>query len=164
MLFDEKKFGDAQLEHLYQQQQLRQNSAQLVYVLCVFTAALLLIALNHLPNPDFGLLLATLAAGFALTLNILLNLKLRLNNQIQIATIFWIIFFILFTLTAGEQHALLPVIIANFTIYTLLPFGLFLTLALCFSLSLTQTLAFILLTQQKTNEFVVDQVCFFNII
>lgn len=49
------KFGDAQLERLYRQHQLSQNTSLLVYVLCVFTASLLMLALNHLPRPGMTL-------------------------------------------------------------------------------------------------------------
>lgn len=51
------KFGDSQLERLYRQHQLSQNVSLLVYVLCVFTASLLMLALSHLPKPGFLILI-----------------------------------------------------------------------------------------------------------
>lgn len=161
-MLKEKIFGDSQLERLYCQQQLQQNAAQLVYVLCVFTASLLLIALNHLTYFDYGFLLAKVSAGVFLTLNILLNIQQQQESQrIFYATTIWLIITVLLTLLSDSQHGLLLIIIANFSFYTLFPFGLVSTIVICLSLSLAQTLAFILLTKKTTAKFVVNQVFFY---
>uniref|UniRef100_A0A915CMX6 Uncharacterized protein n=1 Tax=Ditylenchus dipsaci TaxID=166011 RepID=A0A915CMX6_9BILA len=143
-------FGDAHLERLYIHQQLHHHGAVLVYVLCVFTAALLLLALNHLPNPDMTLLLATISAACALALNILLNIQSAAHQHGC-----WLSTTVLCMLPAGGQHALLPVIIAHFALYTLFPFGIFPTLGICSTLSLAQITAFILLPSQSL--FTLDQ-------
>lgn len=66
-MFCVRKFGDPQLERLYYYKQLNQHAALLAHALCIFTAALLLIALNHLPNPDLILVWATISAACALS-------------------------------------------------------------------------------------------------
>uniref|UniRef100_A0A915CN09 adenylate cyclase n=1 Tax=Ditylenchus dipsaci TaxID=166011 RepID=A0A915CN09_9BILA len=155
-MFGLKRFGDAHLERLYIHQQLHHHGAVLVYVLCVFTAALLLLALNHLPNPDMTLLLATISAACALALNILLNIQSAAHQHGTVVAIgCWLSTTVLCMLPAGGQHALLPVIIAHFALYTLFPFGIFPTLGICSTLSLAQITAFILLPSQSV--FTLDQ-------
>lgn len=66
-MFYIQKFGDLQLERLYCYKQLNQHSLIIAHALCIFTAAFLLVAFNHLFNPDLVLIWATVSAACALS-------------------------------------------------------------------------------------------------
>ncbi|KAI6215428.1 hypothetical protein M3Y94_00384200 [Aphelenchoides besseyi] len=134
-----RRFGDIQLERLYRDHQLGQNVSLLVYVLCVFTAALLLLALNHLPRPDSVLLLATISAALALALNILLNIRTPTKQNGLLGIIgLWLCATVGCMMASGGQNALLPVVIAYFALYTVFPYDLLWTMLTAFGLSLAQ--------------------------
>ncbi|KAI6240019.1 hypothetical protein M3Y99_00485500 [Aphelenchoides fujianensis] len=154
-MFGMSRFGDLQLERLYRGHQLGQNVSLLVYVLCVFTASLLLLALNHLPRPDSVLLLATIAAALALALNILLNIRTPTKRSGLLGFIgVWLITTTACMMGSGGQNALLPVVIAYFALYTVFPFELIWTMLAAFGLSLAQIGVFIFF---PSHPFTIDQ-------
>ncbi|KAI6188562.1 hypothetical protein M3Y98_00368000 [Aphelenchoides besseyi] len=150
-----RRFGDIQLERLYRDHQLGQNVSLLVYVLCVFTAALLLLALNHLPRPDSVLLLATISAALALALNILLNIRTPTKQNGLLGIIgLWLCATVGCMMASGGQNALLPVVIAYYALYTVFPYDLLWTMLTAFGLSLAQIGNFIFF---PTYPFTIDQ-------
>lgn len=152
------RFSDPQLEKSYQGQQLSQNSTLLLHVLCVLTAALLLMALNHLANPDLALLLAVISAASSLVLQAVLLLASNENKSTVITcVVVWIFCTVIGTIPAGGQSALIPCIIAYFILYTIFVYDLPTTVFLATTLAIIQIVGFVLL---PTDPFTIHQVCF----
>ncbi|KAE9554247.1 hypothetical protein FO519_002546 [Halicephalobus sp. NKZ332] len=146
---------DAQLEKSFQGQQLSQNSTLLLHVLCVITAALLLMALNHLSNPDLALLLAVVSAASSLILQAVLLLTSHESKSTVITcVVVWMFCTVLGTVPAGGQSALIPCIIAYFILYTIFTFDLPTTAFLATTLAIIQIVGFVLL---PTDPFTIHQ-------
>uniref|UniRef100_A0AC34QHI1 Adenylate cyclase n=1 Tax=Panagrolaimus sp. JU765 TaxID=591449 RepID=A0AC34QHI1_9BILA len=139
------RFGDPQLERVYQVQQLIQSCTLLLHVLFVITAALLFLALNHLANPDLALLLFVILAASALILQAILLLASNETkpNVINLAIV-WLFCVVIGTVAAGGQSALIPSIIANLILYTVIVLDLPITTFLAVSVSLIQIIGFVL--------------------
>uniref|UniRef100_A0A914E0L6 Uncharacterized protein n=1 Tax=Acrobeloides nanus TaxID=290746 RepID=A0A914E0L6_9BILA len=148
MKLSPRRFGDAQLEQVYARQQLHQHRPLLQHILCVLTAGLLLLAVNHLPNPDLVLILATVSSAFALGLQAYLLFKVEIGSQQKavIISATWMCLTVICMLPAGGPSALLPTIIVYFTFYTMFPFELLTTILLGSILSLLQIISFIQIT------------------
>lgn len=109
------------------------------------------------------LLLATISAALALALNILLNLR-TMTKQSGLLTVIgvWLCATIICMMPSGDQNALLPTVIACFSLYTLFPYDMLWTILTALCLSLTQIAVYILL---PTHPFTVDQVsCAFDLL
>lgn len=146
-------FGDSHLERAYRLHHMRQHCSLLVYVLCVFTGVLLLLALNHLPSPDMVLLLSTISAAVSLALNIVLNIQTNTSarrgtasGSLIVLVGCWLCATVVAMLPAGNQSALLPTLVAIFCLYTAFPFDLLWVAGVASALSLAQTTSFILLS------------------
>lgn len=152
-------FGDTQLERIYQVQQLVQSCTLLLHVLCVVTAALLFLALNHLSNPDLALLLFVILAASALILQgvLLLSNNETKPNVINLVIV-WLFCAVIGTITAGGQSALIPSIIANLILYAIIALDLPITAFLAVSISIIQIIGFVLF---PVEPFTIHQVCFF---
>lgn len=102
--------------------------------------------------------MSTISAALALALNILLNLRTP-KQQSGLLTLIglWLCSTVICMMPSGGQNALLPTVIASFSLYTLFPFDLLWTILTAVCLSLIQIAVFILL---PTQPFTVDQVGF----
>lgn len=152
------QFEDAGLERSYRIHQLRSYTSLMVYVLCIFTMSLILLAICHLFRPDWVLLLAVTSAVFTLTLNIILSIRRdKPGKGVFVAIALWLFVSVLFMTANGSQSALIPVVIATFTFYTAFPFELLWTIVICVLLALAQVAIFIL---KPIFPFSIDQVRF----
>lgn len=152
-----RRFGDAQLERLYQMQQISQNSTLLLYSLCVLVASLLLMAINHLFTPGLELLLSFILIVSAIILLMLLILSsIESKPKIINFVVIWIYSTVIITISGGGQSGLIPCIISYFLFYTVFTFDLPLTISLSVFLSIIQIIGFVLL---PTDPFTIHQVC-----
>ncbi|VDM29031.1 unnamed protein product [Toxocara canis] len=130
-------FGDGALEVLYQKSLLAHTRAQLLHLLCVYAAALLLLALIHLSDPDLVLLISSLEAALSLVLQALLLARPSLSRFIIYATVQLLVLTSVFFYPSGHS-ALLPTVLSIFAIYALLPLKLYRAIAITVLLSVTQ--------------------------
>uniref|UniRef100_A0A1I8AS51 adenylate cyclase n=1 Tax=Steinernema glaseri TaxID=37863 RepID=A0A1I8AS51_9BILA len=142
------RFGDAALERSFQRQQREPNRAIVSHLLGVQTAMLLLVGLNHLLNPDLTLVLAVLAAFFALCLQALLLYRShRGSERVEMALVaVWTAATLGAMFVQGSQTTLLPSVVAYFAVYTIYPFELWTSVGLGVTLSCAQTLSVVLAT------------------
>jgi hypothetical protein len=62
-MFGSRRFGDQQLERLYQTQHSFHSASLILHAISVLVAAFLLLAVNHLFKPDLALLLWLVGAS-----------------------------------------------------------------------------------------------------
>uniref|UniRef100_A0A7E4WD33 adenylate cyclase n=1 Tax=Panagrellus redivivus TaxID=6233 RepID=A0A7E4WD33_PANRE len=150
-----RRFGDAKLEQLYRDQQIVHNGTLVLHVLCVLTAALLLIALHHVFNPDLALLYAIIAAATVLILQALLLLKSNESKPSVFAgVVVWLFCAVVGTIPGGGQSSLIPTIIAYFLLYTIFTYDLPTTTVFAGTLAIIQIVGFVLL---PTEPFTIHQ-------
>uniref|UniRef100_F1KYD6 adenylate cyclase n=1 Tax=Ascaris suum TaxID=6253 RepID=F1KYD6_ASCSU len=146
-------FGDGALEALYQKSLLSHTRAQLLHLLCVYTAAVLLLALIHLSEPDLILLLSSLEAALSLILQAVLLARPSLSRFVIYATVQLLVLTSVF-LYPSAHSALLPAVLSIFAIYALLPLKLQHAIAISVLLSVSQLAALIFFASTLTiNQF-----------
>uniref|UniRef100_A0A0N4ZUL8 adenylate cyclase n=1 Tax=Parastrongyloides trichosuri TaxID=131310 RepID=A0A0N4ZUL8_PARTI len=157
-------FGDINLEQAYQNQLLKKHGDLLIYFLLIITVSSILFSINHLPEPDGALALATITAIFCVILIAILTIKngeekKDINNTIKVKyytsvakrsyTIsliisFWLIFVVVLLMTTGEHYAIIITITLYISFYTLFPFQLSSIIVIGVILSFLETMFYTL--------------------
>uniref|UniRef100_A0A0K0DWC3 adenylate cyclase n=1 Tax=Strongyloides stercoralis TaxID=6248 RepID=A0A0K0DWC3_STRER len=139
-------FGDVNLEQAYQNQLLKKHGDLLIYFLLIITISSILFSINHLPQPDGGMILATITAILSVILIAILTIK---NNEdkkdsnngstikikyytnvakrsytISLIISFWLTFVILLLMITGEHYVIIITITLYISFYMLFPFEL----------------------------------------
>uniref|UniRef100_A0A0K0FG72 adenylate cyclase n=1 Tax=Strongyloides venezuelensis TaxID=75913 RepID=A0A0K0FG72_STRVS len=140
-------FGDVNLEQAYQNQQLKKHGDLLIYFLLIITLSSISFSINHLPQPDGGMALATITAILSVILIAILTIK---NNEdkndpnngnnsikvkyytnvakrsytISLIIAFWLTFVVLLLMVTGEHYGIIITITLYISFYILFPFEL----------------------------------------
>ncbi|VDN08153.1 unnamed protein product [Thelazia callipaeda] len=149
-------FGDYHLEQLYQQSLLVHTRAHLLHVQCLWITYFLLMALAHLLEFDFMLIISAISATLCLVLQAALLIKPMLIRYVLFGTV-QVLALSAITLLPTGHSALLPIALVIFTIYALIPMKLTSAAIICCALSVLQLVALIFLAQIP---FTVSQVRF----
>ncbi|EFO14787.1 hypothetical protein LOAG_13728 [Loa loa] len=139
-------FGDQHLEKLYQQSLLVHSRAHLLHLQCIWIAYYLFIALIHLLQFDFMLIINVISAIICIILQAFLLIKPTFIRYILYGTVQLLATTTIALLPYGYS-ALLPISLVIFTIYGLIPMKIIYSSIICSTLSVLQLLAIIFLTQ-----------------
>lgn len=139
-------FGDQHLEQLYQQSILLHCRIHLIHLQCLWIAYYLFIALIHLLQFDFILIVNAISAIVCAILQVLLLFKPTVIRCILYGTVQLLATTTIALLPYGYS-ALLPISLVIFTIYALIPMKIIYSAIICISLSVLQLLAIIFLPQ-----------------
>ena len=144
-----RRFGDSQLERLFQAQQSLQSAKLILHAISVLVAAFLLLAVNHLFNPDLALILGLIGASSGIIFQIFLY-KGSFENKLSVTnfTVLWLFCIIIGIIPAGGQSSLVPSLIAQFLLYSLYSYDLLTTVFFAVFLSIIQVIGFICLPIQ----------------
>ena len=150
-------FGDGALETLYQKSVIFQVRTNLSRLLCILNISLLFLAAIRLSDPNYILLILTVEAVLCFLLQIILLARPVLTKFVLYGTIQLVVLISISFYPSGHS-ALLPTILAIFTIYSLIPLPLYPAIAIGAFLSVSQLVA--LYFFMKPDEQPINQVGF----
>ncbi|CEF66789.1 Adenylyl cyclase V [Strongyloides ratti] len=159
-------FGDVNLEQAYQNQLLKKHGDLLIYFLLLITISSISFSINHLPQPDGGMILSTITAILSVILIAILTIK---NNEdkkdssngntikikyytnvakrsytISLIISFWLTFVVILLMITGEHYVIIITITLYISFYMLFPFELSSTIIIGVILSFLEIILYIL--------------------